>query len=477
MLFAPVSHRGKLAILATLSLLLAFVLAAASAAQYMRGNDPLWAEYGAGIVAFALSLFALTLIVRRSLLAWRPLFLPSLGRNAHRVAWQIGAIALITSVGVVVGGHLVAMVGSQNPNRLSRVLVDSAWLQELLFLAVPLLVIAVNLRQLRELCESANAANLVVLASLTGIVMALANPAQATFLYQSGLPLPIWIIQAAGAGLTVWIVVAKCTRDSRATLQIRRVSLDSALAGRSLSDEYDRLDEVTDGRQSLTRDRDASRARMRLDPRWRNDHALFSRGVTGSARVNIAYAATIGLTLGVLPTVYFSSALILDEFSQTDVSSLTILAFGTATELARWVVPALLFGALYNWLPGRIGIVKAAWLSAMWIPGAALALAVSISLGAEFSMQQVYYRGLQLLVLLTSVAIILDFQAVRRVGGSWRTFRKLYPLNTFAEISASTIPLLLAAIALAQQIAAGTGLDVAASFLEGVAAIPTSSIP
>jgi hypothetical protein len=182
-------------------------------------------------------------------------------------------------------------------------------------------------------------------------------------------------------------------------------------------------------------------------------------------------AAAQGSVIGAVFVAYFTWAAAGQLNESTDWSTgLLLVVISLATEAIRWIALSFIFGALYRLLPGRIGPLKAASLSAIWIAGAVLPFAVARVLGGD-SGQQLIYRATQTVLFLVALAIIYDLVTLRAAGGSWRQLRELYNLESYGQVIASVAPILVLGITLAQQVISGSGFDVATSFVNGLSSL------
>jgi hypothetical protein len=66
------------------------------------------------------------------------------------------------------------------------------------------------------------------------------------------------------------------------------------------------------------------------------------------------------------------------------------------------------------------------------------------------------------------LGLLVDMQAIRRAGGTWRDLLKVYALHDIFDVAAAGLPAALLAIALVQQISTGAGADVADAIISGV---------
>lgn len=198
---------------------------------------------------------------------------------------------------------------------------------------------------------------------------------------------------------------------------------------------------------------------------------LLERGLTRDALSNARSAATYAGYLAVLPVLYFIWTT-LDNLSgrlQFGFSALLVV-LAILLEAARWVVTGFVFGYLYPRLPGRIGPVKALWFAGLWTLGCLAPTAIARGLDLDMA-QQFVYRSAQLALFVIVLGVIVDGAVIRRAGGGLRDIRSVYALQNYGEITAAVAPALLLTVTLTQQILAGSGFDVAESFLSGLGSV------
>jgi hypothetical protein len=82
--------------------------------------------------------------------------------------------------------------------------------------------------------------------------------------------------------------------------------------------------------------------------------------------------------------------------------------------------------------------------------------------------QQFIYRSAQFALFMVILAVPIDLATLKSAGGRWRDLRTVYSLQNTSEVVAAIAPAALLAVKLAQQIQAGSGFDVAESFLAGI---------
>lgn len=148
------------------------------------------------------------------------------------------------------------------------------------------------------------------------------------------------------------------------------------------------------------------------------------------------------------------------------------LAVAFVVEASRWVVSGFVFGLVYRNVPGRIGPVKGLAFAAVWVVSCIVPAAIGRGLGVDVA-HQVIYRGAQFALFFVILAVVIDLKALRdnERSWSWQDLRDEYSLNTNSELLAALAPAAVLIVTLAQQILAGSPLDVAHSFLSGIGTV------
>jgi hypothetical protein len=191
-----------------------------------------------------------------------------------------------------------------------------------------------------------------------------------------------------------------------------------------------------------------------------------------STRANLALAwATL---LSVIPVAYLVwgtlTALPKNGSQPADV---TFVVSQTVTEIVRWTLTGWLYGLLLPVLPGRIGPVKALWLSGAWFAASAPVAIVDHWAGGDPGRVWLF-PGLQLLLFLTVLAVLMDLSTVKAWAGgrlfsaaNWSTLLKVYNYEDTRKVALYAAPAVAAIVAIGQQVVSGTGLDFVTSLLSG----------
>ncbi|HEU5107606.1 MAG TPA: hypothetical protein VFT95_03435, partial [Micromonosporaceae bacterium] len=151
-------------------------------------------------------------------------------------------------------------------------------------------------------------------------------------------------------------------------------------------------------------------------------------------------------------------------------TGLLVLLLATLLEVARWVWASFAFGVFNGVLPGRSAGLKGIVFALLWLAGALL-MQVVVGWSGGATGQPWLYRFLQLFVFLTVLGLLFDLSAVTRAGGTWRRLRDILGLRNYKELAVALVPVALALVALVQQLASGSGVEVAESIVDGIAAI------
>lgn len=197
-------------------------------------------------------------------------------------------------------------------------------------------------------------------------------------------------------------------------------------------------------------------------------YKLLSLGPRNSPLENAIFAARIAGAVSVVPVFYF----VWTAFEGFDIGMSSgwqafLIVIALLSEAARWLVSGFIFGYLYAILPGRGGPVKALAFASIWALSSVLPVLIARAADVD-NLQQVIYRGAQFAIFIMVVAVIYDLATLRLAGGSWRDLQKAYALSNYGELVAAIAPFLLLAVTLAQQIAAGSGLEIAETLISGV---------
>ena len=191
----------------------------------------------------------------------------------------------------------------------------------------------------------------------------------------------------------------------------------------------------------------------------------------GSPRDRAFLAIKISLALAVLPIGYFLYVTLttvprtLGGFGINAVSLFGTVAF----EILGWIVTGLVFGMLSTRLRGLVGPLRALLLSLAWFAAAFL-----VDIGSGWTTapgsRAWIFQGLQLLLFLVAFGVVWDMYSLRAEGDTPQAvLTKLgaaYNYTRARAVIIYIIPIILAIIAIAQQIAVGSGTDFVKAVLE-----------
>jgi Family of unknown function (DUF6185) len=196
--------------------------------------------------------------------------------------------------------------------------------------------------------------------------------------------------------------------------------------------------------------------------------ALLNHGPLDDWRKNTRRMVEIGAIASIVPIAYFGWG-VLDTLPSTtrDGGGSAYLAAAIVTEVARWLASAAVLGLLYTRLPGRTGPTKALSLSCLWF--ATSAIVELLSRWAGHSGGRAWtFPALQLLLYLVVVAVAYDYGTIRAANGGWADLQVVYGIDRTRQFAAFGVPATLAILAIAQQVASGTGIDFVKGVLENV---------
>jgi hypothetical protein len=217
----------------------------------------------------------------------------------------------------------------------------------------------------------------------------------------------------------------------------------------------------------------------RVEPEMPKDLPLpgtiVARGPFRDARSRANLALAWGTLLSVIPVGYLVwgtlTALPRDSSQPTDAS---LIVSQAVAEVVRWALTAWLYGLLMPVLKGRVGPVKALWLSGAWFVASAPVALIDIWTGADQGRVWLF-PGLQLLLFLTALAVLMDLSTVhawagaqQSLGEQWSTLLKVYNFEDARKVIIYAAPAIAAVIAISQQVISGSGLDFVNSLLSQV---------
>jgi hypothetical protein len=134
-------------------------------------------------------------------------------------------------------------------------------------------------------------------------------------------------------------------------------------------------------------------------------------------------------------------------------------------EIAFWLAAALVMGCLYPYLPGRNGVLKSLVLTAIY----ATTLAISARLLGGGSGW--IFRSLELLLFLAALGVSLDWMTIVRAGLYWRHLPELYRLRDVRVLAGSASSLLLALLAIGQQVLSGDAQSAVIEIIKSFASL------
>lgn len=178
-------------------------------------------------------------------------------------------------------------------------------------------------------------------------------------------------------------------------------------------------------------------------------------------------AIGIGGWLALVPVGYFCWRLILELPSRLGGSSFAtpgVLVL-VMTEVAFWLTAAFVLGAIGSYLPGDHHLSKALVLASLFAAATGLAALAGEWLGLAGATGWIL-RVSTLALFLSAVGFILDAKTLSAHGLSWREAIDLYRLGRVDSLVRYAAPVLLALIAVIQQLLTGAGADVVKSVLE-----------
>jgi hypothetical protein len=119
-------------------------------------------------------------------------------------------------------------------------------------------------------------------------------------------------------------------------------------------------------------------------------------------------------------------------------------------EISFWLAAALVMGCLYSYLPGRNGVLKSLSLTGLYV--ATLTIGTLLLRGGEVTW---IFRSLQLLLFLAALGFRLDWMTVTGAGLYWEHLIEYYRLRDVRVLAGSASSLLLALLAIGQQLLSG----------------------
>lgn len=270
---------------------------------------------------------------------------------------------------------------------------------------------------------------------------------------------PVWVLQFGILWLAFIMLSGTRPRRLSRVSSRRATQLLHAAIGATPEDD---ASTSSDG-PAVTR---AAETAVTRDPS--SGSRLLTLGSQPGRVANAKAAAQIASVIAMVPVIFLIWTT-LTKFSDRLSSNTGILlvALLAVLEFARWVVSGFIFGYLYAKLPSRIGPVKALSFAAIWALSCVGPL-VCAQIAGNNLIQETIYRGAQFALFSIILAVGVDLKAVKSAGGTWRDLRNVYDLQSYGEVAAAITPAALLALTLAQQIIAGSSLQVASSLLSGI---------
>jgi hypothetical protein len=125
-------------------------------------------------------------------------------------------------------------------------------------------------------------------------------------------------------------------------------------------------------------------------------------------------------------------------------------------------------------LPGFIGPVKGLVFAIAWVLSCLVPTAIARALDVDLAHQFVY-RSAQFALFVIVLAVAVDVATLRRAGVSsdemLLRLQDAYDFKGYTKIVATVAPAALLVVTVGQQIAAGSGVDVAKAFLGGITGV------
>lgn len=188
-------------------------------------------------------------------------------------------------------------------------------------------------------------------------------------------------------------------------------------------------------------------------------------------RTHAFEAVELGALVALVPVGYFAvTAMIGLPTQDLYGAGLAFFVVGGLIEVGRWMATAWAFGALYARLPGRTGVIKAGALVGAWVLGAGAAEVGNLWAG-EGSGREWLFPGLQLVLFLAVLGVVFDRVQLAKEGKGWPEVVELYGMDHVRTAIGYVGPVVLAVLAIAQQLASGTGTEFVSSVIDGLSAI------
>lgn len=370
--------------------------------------------------------------------------------DVTRAVFAVGYLALGSTIGYVVVGPLIASLRYEDispiPGMLSSIghglaRASTTFAIQLVGLVALAYVASVLLQRIRT-----QPTNWKKMGWVVGLLLTLAVPFTTTGTIPFGIDFPIWIVQAGVLVgifqqlLSRFVPPAPAKRAER-TEALKHVRLRAASADQE-EPVGSESDQATYG------------------------HRILELGGGNGGESTARMVARLAASMSIVPVAYLVwTALTVASWQSWGSATLAVI-LSVLTEAARWLITGFVFGLIYNSLPTRTGPTKALCYTAIWAAGAWAAVLVARMAGTDVATETLY-RTVQFGAFVFVLGLLVDMQAIRRAGGTWRDLRKVYALHGIFEIAAAGLPAALLAIALVQQISTGAGADIAETIISG----------
>jgi hypothetical protein len=186
------------------------------------------------------------------------------------------------------------------------------------------------------------------------------------------------------------------------------------------------------------------------------------------APAQAALAVKVAALLSIIPVGYFTFTTIA---GLSESSTSVFVVSSIASQFIGWLVIGAFYGMLSDRLPGRAGPFKALILTGVWF---AVAIGISIAdNGLHFPAGRSWiFAGLQFSLFLIAFSVTWDALSFNKssLPETIKELRAAYHLEQTQAVALYAIPVLLALVALVQQIASGSGSDFVTSILNGASA-------
>jgi hypothetical protein len=456
-------------------LLLAAAVMVWDAAEVLRSNVidptgpgvsiPLWAP---ALALVPVIIIAVSLLSRRVMVIFR---LRERARSDFYLADTIRCVgvlglsfALLFPVGSALENH--ESDTSRSAHLLSELINTTRGAASVLVELAPLVVVAYvafALRLRRELSRSQTGS--IGVAAMLSLILGLAAPWSQSGVLQFVLNVPLWLLQV----LVLWLIVKRLL--AKAVVQI---SQDRPMLLARMRREAKASAADTGAVQPPTAMPSASdSARPRL--RDRAGALLLQRGPRNDVLPNAMYTARLAGFLAIAPVLYFLWTTLAELWSKVSWGTgAVILLIGVVAEAARWVVTGFVYGWVQSRLPGFIGPVKGLVFAIAWVLSCLVPTAIARALDVDLAHQFVY-RSAQFALFVIVLAVAVDVATLRRAGVSsdemLLRLQDAYDFKGYTKIVATVAPAALLVVTVGQQIAAGSGVDVAKAFLGGITGV------